>query len=365
MWGTQKIIEDKAEEKLATDFADGRGKTIFGYYLAARDKIISEIAPEIKAREPGLTDHGPEHIEDVLTRVGLLLGETMDDMSGTNLYLLIVSILFHDVGNVYGREDHNQVVGPIYDQVRIPSNPPSLEQLQERLLVLKICRAHSGKGEDKSNNTLRFLDKTEPLFNNEPAKVQEIAAILRFADELSEGEQRTSSFALQDNFYDDATKVYHQYALFSKVTIDRELKRIALTYIIPISKKKPEKPGKLTTADLSQFLPFVYHRILKLDQERRYARHYARKYLEPYERTTITIKFVDEENNEIAGVSDGNGATNLELTDLVVPGDIEKSFIQHYPSYDPKSIIKQLNKRLRRSSQHKPTVFEKLFGGDK
>jgi hypothetical protein len=63
---------------------------------------------------------------------------------------------------------------------------------------------------------------------------------------------------------------------------------------------------------LKEFLTFVFNRIAKLDEERRYARFYCRA-LAPFKQTDVAINFYN-------GSALVPHAVRFQLDDLVVPG---------------------------------------------
>src|SRR6267378_177026 len=135
MWSTQKI-EDVTEARLSEE----RGKELFSLYVSARKALVEEVLPQIKAELPSHSDHGSEHIANVLSNVGKLLDTdgTKSGLTGLDLYCLILSILFHDSGNIFGRRDHQKKISKIYD---FACPEPSRDK-QEKLAVLKVTEAH-------------------------------------------------------------------------------------------------------------------------------------------------------------------------------------------------------------------------------
>ena len=60
-----------------------------------------------------LTDHGPKHIATVIRRASdLLCGDSF--LTPYESYILLLSIHFHDVGNVFGREKHEKKICLLY-----------------------------------------------------------------------------------------------------------------------------------------------------------------------------------------------------------------------------------------------------------
>ena len=145
------------------------------------------------------------------------------------MYCLGMLILFHDVGNVFGREDHRNKVAEVFDQIR--GDEPSL--LHEKTLIVRATRAHTGTAQDGSRDTLKEVDEDEHL-EGRRIRLRELAAVLRFADELAEGPQRTSDFMQRMQLYEPKSKKFHEYASSTNILIDRRNGRIILTYEIPI-----------------------------------------------------------------------------------------------------------------------------------
>lgn len=261
MWQTQEL-ETITQKRLIEERGQAEGEEKFALYLTARKKLLEDVLEEIKIAEPKLTDHGPKHIANVLQNAQRLLGDDVKLLSGTELYCLILSILFHDVGNVLGRDGHQLNIGKVYDHVR----QPDASHRQEQLILLQIVAAHCGEGADKTNDTLKFLEPSH--LDGRSVNLRQIAAILRFADELAEGPQRTSLFLAKMHGYSTDSQTYHRYAAITQIHIDKGAGRIALTYHPPVT---TSQNGFLENeADLRELLQFTYKRIQKLDQERKY-----------------------------------------------------------------------------------------------
>ena len=193
VWNTREI-ENITKQKLIVERGDAGGDEKFGLYTTARKHLIEQILSEIKGILPDHTDHDIPHIENVLDNARKLLGDDVKNLSGTDLYCLILSILFHDTGNVFGRKEHQRKVGEIYKFVR-----PGIEfKPDENSIILAAAAAHCGKAKDGTKNTLKEISEHGHM-DGQPVKLREIAAILRFADELAEGPQRTSLFMQQQH----------------------------------------------------------------------------------------------------------------------------------------------------------------------
>lgn len=195
-------------------------------YHEARRFVTEEIVGQIAAAEPDLTDHSEGHLADVMGRALNLLGTSEHYFTPHELYLLAVSILFHDVGNLHGRVEHQNKIARIYEAAR--GRKPRFNT--ERNVILATTGAHTGSAKDGGKDTLRDVG---PLsFLNETVKAQEIAAVLRLADELAEGPHRTSAFLLNNGMYKPDSRIFHKYASVANYVVDPQFGRVAITYSI-------------------------------------------------------------------------------------------------------------------------------------
>ena len=184
-------LDNQIREKVLKEFDGNKGQKLASTYEQAQSKLQNEVYEDIRGSEPNLTDHGKTHVANVQQNVIRLLSHegTIENLSGIEMYCLGMFILFHDVGNVFGRENHRQNVARVFDHVR--GTNASLRH--EKTLVVRASHAHTGLAQDGSNDTLKELAEMEHL-EGSPVRLRELAAVLRFADELAEGSQRTSEF---------------------------------------------------------------------------------------------------------------------------------------------------------------------------
>jgi hypothetical protein len=262
-------------------------------------------------------------------------------LNGVELYVLGASALFHDVGNIFDRKEHQRQVSKIYDLVK-PSSGGHQDR-EEKKIIVDICQAHCGKALDGSQNTLRFVDERSKLDGQE-VRPQLLAAVLRFADELAEGEQRTSHYMIQQHNYSHDSILFHQYADCSNVDIDRQGGRIRLTFHISLACEGEggTRDGSIIPiTGLEELLKFIYRRIEKLNQERQYARHYC-PLLGQFKETSASFNFWYRERQVPLDLS------AVVLSDLVVPGDPLKTVIQSDSRYDPSAVISELSQAMKK-----------------
>ena len=309
-----------------------RARALVGAYDQTLDYLNENVYEEVRAAEPHLTDHGPRHVANVHRNVVALLsddGETLPDISAVELYCLAMATLFHDVGNVRGRENHHRNIGGIFDAARGRSGHGIR---REKALVLRACGAHTGLAADGTRDTLKDVPVIEQ-FESQRVRLRQIAAVLRFADELAEGPHRTSSYRLDQNDYPSESRVYQEYALITQVLIDRGNRRILLTYDIPVD--AGEDGLEERQASLTALLSHVLRRIVKLDQERRYAVHYT-SMLAPFIATEASFTFHCGE--EILDYE----LPEIRLDDLTIPGATTPAIEESLSEYSPGQLAETL-----------------------
>jgi len=330
--------EQPFEKRLKTSLdrlPEPTGTNLHADYLTARRYVVDEVVRNIPRSEPDLTDHSETHLADVMKQVCALIGPDGDCLSPHELYLLAISILFHDVGNLHGRRDHQAKIADIYNAAR----NGEARFHPERNAVLAIAAAHTGSTKTGDKDTVR--DVTTLSFDGSRIKGQELAAILRFGDELAEGPHRTSAYLLNHHGYKPENVIFHKYASSVEYFIDRSEGRIAITYTFDLELVD----GKLEVGQgvkLEQILSFCYSRIVKLDQERKYCKYYS-SLLSVFKETSACFIFyyrghkVDFEIEPVV------------ISDIVLPGDHAKKIEERYPRYDVDSLIRSLIDLCERS----------------
>ena len=150
-------FDEQLRKKISDDFEGDKERELISSYDQAHTKLQHQVYPNIQGSEPNLTDHGIKHVLNVQKNViDLLSDDGIKTLSGIEMYCLGMFILFHDVGNVYRRENHRDKVAQVFDQIRGTS--PSLRR--EKTLVVRAAHAHTGIAQDGSNDTLKELAET-------------------------------------------------------------------------------------------------------------------------------------------------------------------------------------------------------------
>lgn len=230
-----------------------------------------------------LTDHGVHHIESVMKNSYDVLGERIKYLNGYELYLLLISIHFHDLGNIYGREQHEKKIAEIIDKLgdRLPLDAV------EKMFIFSIATAHGGfYDEDKDTISHIAVDK---YCNGITVRAKALAAILRFADEISDDLHRAAKPGINVPKENEA---FHEYSK-SLETPNIDGKTLKFNYIIPY-KLTQEKVGK------SNSNIFLYDEIIlrleKCMRELEYCRKFSDGFID-ISTLNVTVQILKENSN--------------------------------------------------------------------
>lgn len=324
---------------------DINGKALYSKYEGIRNEMENDnFLDEIKGKEPNLSDHSAKHIRDVLERTYKVIGkENFEKFSAHEIYCLAMMILFHDVGNIFGRTGHNaeEKIAEIYTKYR--ANPQNYRS--EKRVITSGASAHSGKAKDGTKDTLKFIEPNNDNIDGNAVDLLELSAILRFSDELSEGKQRTCSFLLDNGLYDPESQIFQKYASITTVHIDRIGERIGITYDIDIPKEFDQKAEN----DLKELMTFSYFRAIKLDLERRYTKHYS-EIIKKFKTVSVVYNFTANElpisiDLKPILLEDRFPIPDIEFTAITKTGFVE-SISEYDENYDPEKLITLIKSKL-------------------
>lgn len=232
-----------------------------------------------------LNDHGINHVRTVISHAGRLINDNKIGFSNYEIYLLLISILFHDLGNIHRRTDHEKNISSIIDKNKRMFTVDDIELNH----IKKIVYCHGGKSEDGDKDKLISCPVSVNV-HGKPVRLREIAAILRFADELADDNTRYSQALLDNGKLTDESIKYHMYSkCLSTPILDYSRKSISLEYNI----YKEDIPKKLGP-DEEYLIDIIYERVVKMHYERIYCMRYLRPSI-AIESIEVKIDFLSRE----------------------------------------------------------------------
>ncbi|MEW6747478.1 MAG: hypothetical protein AB1486_32505 [Planctomycetota bacterium] len=288
---------------------------------------VEQLAESLRAIEEGpgyLTGHDEQHVRTVIHRAGDLLAAPGANITPREAFMLLVAILIHDAGNIYGRKGHE---GRVRDILRLVRGR-DLDAVESRAVQL-IVEAHGGRTAAGSKDRIGLEVPPSEAFFDEDVRLQFLAALLRFADELADDYTRAAGVLMAAGELPKQSEAYHYYAdSLKSVSVRHDPREVALTFYLnrdSATRKVGYDAGEVYLLD------YIFERTLKMHLERVYCSRFLAPYGIHVDRISVVIRFVDDEerfHDEIAyRLTDQGYPTDGPLDafcpDLRVPGSQE------------------------------------------
>jgi hypothetical protein len=255
------------------------------------------------------TAHDSEHFDEVVLQAGELVnveaalkGEMTSAASELNayeLYILLVAIRVHDVGNIYGRENHEK---KCFQILRDIGGAAGLDD-REKKAIANIAQAHGGRTSEDSKDTIGQLE-VRLLAHSVSYRPRLLAGIVRIADEICENKRRAASVLMRRGNLPKHNEIYHQYA--ASLTGNRWIatdRALHLTFEPKLSEVERSWGCEVRTlADKSQIsetylLDEIFSRLDKMDLERRYCNMFTRE-LFTIDAIKVSITVISDEDHD-------------------------------------------------------------------
>lgn len=266
-------------------------------YEYVSSTLYTKVHPYVQisatSRDGGhLNDHGPLHIEKVILRASQLIGGADAlKLSEYELYILLMAIHIHDIGNIFGRDGHEIRSMDVISAYGIDAGQDRIEWD----CIFDIAEAHGGDIKDKISElmeeTILGYDVRKPL----------LAAILKLADELAEDRSRAARFQLKAGQIVPEAELYHKisYSLHS-VKIDSTSKSIKLSFDIEeqdLCKKYKKKKRGSDDFEEVYLIDEIYSRTYKTHLEKIYCTRFLRPYIQ-FDVIRVDIRITLDDSND-------------------------------------------------------------------
>ncbi len=271
-------LESRLEERAKNE---EDAATFWSQYSAMRDYLAREYYPWVQSRCPFYTDHGEGHVKSVIQAASALLenklGSEKGELSSLDLFLLLSSIIWHDVGMVHGRVGHAREVTRMTESIKTIA----FSNLDIYRIVTSIVQAHTGKaGIDIPS---REEDCTTPDQRVCIVYPKALSALIRFADEISENRNRISQELLPS--VPEEQKIFWEYAnCVSASRPDPSRERVVITLSIQQDKavqafQCDEFLNSSDNVGEISLIEYIIRRIEKMNNERAYCAPYFGRYV--------------------------------------------------------------------------------------
>lgn len=215
------------------------------------------------------TGHDAAHFDDVIKYANMLLANPKRDrengflagFSPFEIYVLLMAIRVHDVGNICGRDLHETRCFEVLQEISDISDDSF-----EINKIAMIAQAHGGTHHSFGQDTIGALPDVDNVGDCR-LHMKALAAITRFADEICETSRRASKFLLQKDELPEQSQIFHQYANSIKSALIETDRVLNLTYQIDndlLTKTWQTPKGERYLSD------YILDRLEKLNTERIY-----------------------------------------------------------------------------------------------
>lgn len=201
-------------------------------------EVYKWIGSGTSAEDQGIyTDHSIDHFNAVIKYAGKLVGVEDYEVREISLrpyevFVMLVSILLHDAGNIFGRKEHEKRPLQIFKGMGKALCPDEFEARP----IAKIAEVHGGKALDEkggeTKDTIRNSNLDEETgYQSISFRPRLVASLVRFADEICEDRSRAARFLIENDALPPKSEVYHHYAnSISSVDVDLDSKCINIKY---------------------------------------------------------------------------------------------------------------------------------------
>jgi len=339
-----KSIEAILQEKAETD---STAKNLWCQYSAMKNYLSRQYYPWVQANCPYFTDHGQAHIESVIQSSSQILSKSLQNSSpkvvltSLDLYILLCSVIWHDIGMVFERSGHSNKVKEIIDRIKELGFPdPSVSRL-----VSELVKAHEERNgliipereQDCTVNT-----KTYTVFP------RALAAIVRFADEISENRSRISPSLLKNGKIPKENLIYWEHAnCLTASRADPYRERVIVTVEIEVDKAIavhccPEECKQHSgDGESISLIEYLVARLQKMNNERAYCAREFERYAS-IRKIEVRLKLIKGgqrvENYGDTFELDDFGLVHVLDKGVYPPIEIFDGFFERYPHWSPNRI---------------------------
>jgi len=169
------------------------GIPLYDKYNVLKNRLLTKEYSFWAMGFPGGNDHGPQHISRVLEKLDSLLGEKPIEQGLINVYelfLAMMSILYHDVGILQERKTHPLISGEL---LNLETNEYIFDEYDREIIYAAIVSHSSQKDIEVECSRFSHVE----LIGAFMVRPRVIAALVRLADELDEDYRRADPVVAQ------------------------------------------------------------------------------------------------------------------------------------------------------------------------
>lgn len=335
MTGQSFALEKELEERAKIDQVC---QHLWHCYESMKAYLNTSYYPWVQANCPYYTEHGRNHVESVLEKCSQITAGQSTQLQDLEIFLILASTIWHDVGMVLQRSGHQNVVNDMLSRI----GEIGFIEMTSKRLVSEIVRSHTGtKGLNIPNREVLCTVDNKSF----KVRARALAAIVRFADEISETRSRISEPLRQNVPMEN--RIYWDYASCIAASVaqperERVILEVELHDCLPLDLY--QWPPEVFYADHAPqicLVQYIVLRIQKMLNELYYCAPEFRQFssIKNIEVRMTAIKSglrVEDYEETITFGEDGLGALSLPSC------EIYQDFFVKHPRWEPASLKEAL-----------------------
>lgn len=308
----KKLDEWFLELEALSDFSKfPHGENYPNKYKTISEQLYKWVHPEVGvgsaiADASMLTNHGNDHIKTLINRASQFLDKNeFCILSPFEVYILLMAIHVHDVGNILGRKGHEINAKAIIDKLKPFGLVGQDDWIWE--YIYDIAKAHKG-------NQIQMLAYSDHLHEVE-FRPQFLAAIVKFADELAENFARSSKINLDLENVPEENLLFHHYAsCINSIIPDPNTREIKMIFNLKedLLCRKFQKEGEEI-----YLIDEIYLRTLKTYSEKAYCMKFMRPLIN-FDTIRVTLNIKKNNGDKIQNGYElaENGFDNINMDEV-------------------------------------------------
>lgn len=331
----ETALEDLGEES-------DNAEELFAQYIQTKRYLEDEMYPWVQAECSWYTDHGEQHINSVINQASRLLRDELrnpeeGELNELDIFVLLTGILWHDVGMIVNRSEHDRIsteVSGRFQDMAFPST--GVKGTVDD--IIKGHRNRSGLDIPQKNTSFNIHSRVYTLYP------KALAGILRFADEISETQERVSGDSWVRSTVPEESQIFWRYAQSiqgcypdingKSIRMNIELTNEDASKMYPC----PDPFAQRANADNEiSLMEYLICRLEKLVNELAYCERYFNRYVEIRE-VELSLTIRDGERDIIKEINETLGATGLTTKGTYPDVTIYDDFFDAYSDWRPENL---------------------------
>jgi hypothetical protein len=262
---------------------EGAGDSFIEKYRLMKNRLLNVEYEHWAAGFPEGNNHGRGHITRVLEKLDQLLGpKPLKLLSPYELFLTMMSILYHDIGLLQQRKGHANVSKALLEGDK--NNAYIINSIDREIIGAAVV-SHSS-----SKDIAKVCDRFSPVeyISNYEARPEVVAALVRLADELDEDHRRADPILQQHlNLPPESTFFW----LFCQRVrgVRPNLTRKRIDFHVAFEPQDTRTYGPVPEGKTRPFVAFFAEKLAKINQERVYVNAFLPQELQ-YDGVHVDVK---------------------------------------------------------------------------